>query len=133
MASLLKIACLLSLAAAMPTVLGAALDSTDSSSTTPTTTSSAPVATVSPYGQCGGQGFTGATKCADGWYCQYENPWYQNCFLSPTTTAPATATATALGVCGGAGWTGPTACPDGYTCTVVSTWTSDCLSPSDWY
>ncbi|KAI0043816.1 carbohydrate-binding module family 1 protein [Auriscalpium vulgare] len=140
MASFRRIARILSLAAvAMPTVLAAVLDSTDSSSTTPTTTRPAPIDTPSLrprqtvwIRQCGGIGYTLSTECPDGYYCAYINPWYSQCTSNPTTTAPSTATQTALGQCGGTDpdWTGPTACPDGYVCTYQSPYTSDCL-PSD--
>ncbi|KAI0041188.1 carbohydrate-binding module family 1 protein [Auriscalpium vulgare] len=64
MASLRTIACLLTLATAMPAVLGAALS-------TPPTTSFDP---SDPYGQCGGINWTGTTTCQDGWYCLYLDP-----------------------------------------------------------
>ncbi|KAJ9149798.1 Carbohydrate-binding module family 1 protein [Pleurostoma richardsiae] len=56
--------------------------------TTPTTTTStAPAGTTSPasgscaakWGQCGGQGWTGATCCASGSACTYSNQWYSQC------------------------------------------------------
>lgn len=34
---------------------------------------------VQAYGQCGGQGFTGSTACANGWVCKQWNPYYSQC------------------------------------------------------
>ena len=31
------------------------------------------------YGQCGGQGWTGATTCVAGAVCTYSNPYYSQC------------------------------------------------------
>ncbi|KFY52765.1 hypothetical protein V496_08191 [Pseudogymnoascus sp. VKM F-4515 (FW-2607)] len=35
--------------------------------------------TVPKYGQCGGQGWTGATTCASGSTCKAANQWYSQC------------------------------------------------------
>ncbi|KAL2121788.1 hypothetical protein VTJ04DRAFT_2243 [Mycothermus thermophilus] len=36
--------------------------------------------TVQAYGQCGGQGYTGCTECADGFVCrEVSAPWYSQC------------------------------------------------------
>ncbi|CAA7263710.1 unnamed protein product [Cyclocybe aegerita] len=43
----------------------------------PTTT--APAATQTKYGQCGGQGYTGPTACVSGSTCQTLNPYYSQC------------------------------------------------------
>ncbi|KIJ46399.1 glycoside hydrolase family 5 protein [Sphaerobolus stellatus SS14] len=53
------------------------------------------------YGQCGGQGWSGATTCASGSVCTFSNPYYSQCLpgsassstasTSPTTTTTATA------------------------------------------
>ncbi|KAE8551208.1 hypothetical protein EYB25_007444 [Talaromyces marneffei] len=43
----------------------------------------------SVWGQCGGQGYTGATSCAAGSTCSTQNPYYAQCI-------PATATSTTL-------------------------------------
>ncbi|KDR76916.1 hypothetical protein GALMADRAFT_246036 [Galerina marginata CBS 339.88] len=49
------------------------------------------VAAQSPqYGQCGGQGWAGATTCTAGWTCTYSNPYYSQCLPGAATTAPAT-------------------------------------------
>ena len=64
---------------------------TSSNPTTPTTTSvatQAPQTTSSPpsqggvqtkWGQCGGQGWAGATACAPGSSCAEQNPYYSQC------------------------------------------------------
>ncbi|KAH7103994.1 endoglucanase [Auriculariales sp. MPI-PUGE-AT-0066] len=58
------------------------------------------------YGQCGGQGWTGATTCVAGATCTYSNQWYSQCLPSATatsTTATSTTSGTtATGVCGSA-------------------------------
>ena len=36
-------------------------------------------AQASLYGQCGGQGWTGATTCVAGAVCTYSNPYYSQC------------------------------------------------------
>ncbi|KAG9192411.1 lytic cellulose monooxygenase (C1-hydroxylating) [Alternaria panax] len=36
-------------------------------------------ATAQKYGQCGGNGFTGATACASGSKCVKQNDWYSQC------------------------------------------------------
>ena len=33
----------------------------------------------SAYGQCGGQGWTGATTCVSGYYCSEQNDYYSQC------------------------------------------------------
>ncbi|KAG9043081.1 hypothetical protein FS837_010051 [Tulasnella sp. UAMH 9824] len=45
------------------------------------------------WGQCGGQNWTGATTCIDGWTCVYSNPYYSQC-LQVTTTTTATSSTT---------------------------------------
>ncbi|KAG8838799.1 hypothetical protein FRB91_007396, partial [Serendipita sp. 411] len=37
------------------------------------------------WGQCGGQGWTGATTCVSGWTCVYSNPWYSQCLQASST------------------------------------------------
>ncbi|CAH0057819.1 unnamed protein product [Clonostachys solani] len=37
---------------------------------------------IAPYGQCGGQGFTGTGKCASGTSCVSHNEWYSQCLSS---------------------------------------------------
>ncbi|KAH7103631.1 glycoside hydrolase superfamily [Auriculariales sp. MPI-PUGE-AT-0066] len=52
---------------------------TTSTTTTTTTTSNPGGCTVSKWGQCGGQTYSGCTVCASGSTCQYSNPWYSQC------------------------------------------------------
>lgn len=47
----------------------------------------------SAYGQCGGQGWTGATSCVSGYSCVSQNPYYAQCTPG---TAPATSAAAAV-------------------------------------
>ncbi|PKS10701.1 hypothetical protein jhhlp_002458 [Lomentospora prolificans] len=49
------------------------------STTLVTKTSSASGATQTPYGQCGGNGWTGPTTCANGVACKVLNEWYSQC------------------------------------------------------
>lgn len=45
-----------------------------------TSPSKAPSAgSVAKWGQCGGQGYTGATACASGSTCKVQNPYYSQC------------------------------------------------------
>ncbi|KAJ7096367.1 glycoside hydrolase superfamily [Mycena epipterygia] len=43
-----------------------------------------------PFGQCGGQGWTGLTTCTDSWVCVFQNAYYSQCLqvAVSTTTAP---------------------------------------------
>ncbi|KZV80157.1 hypothetical protein EXIGLDRAFT_733541 [Exidia glandulosa HHB12029] len=52
-----------------------------------------PNAIAQPWGQCGGTGWVGPTRCTEGWTCVYNNPWHSQC-LQVTTTATATPTPT---------------------------------------
>jgi cellulose 1,4-beta-cellobiosidase len=44
-----------------------------------TTTATAPSATQTKYGQCGGQSWSGPTVCAAGSTCQSSSPYYSQC------------------------------------------------------
>jgi len=62
------------------------VSSTTSHSTTttappppPSTTSPSSGGTVPHYGQCGGQGWTGGTKCVAPYTCTVSNPYYSQC------------------------------------------------------
>jgi pectin lyase len=50
--------------------------------TTPTSGSTAGAAKL--YGQCGGQGYTGPTKCEAGSTCVETNAWYSQCIANPS-------------------------------------------------
>ncbi|KAK4552835.1 hypothetical protein LTR86_010169 [Recurvomyces mirabilis] len=54
----------------------------------------APVGTAAQYGQCGGQGWTGATSCPSGYYCYAQNSYYSQCIpgSASTTAAPPSST-----------------------------------------
>ncbi|EGX51798.1 hypothetical protein AOL_s00043g817 [Orbilia oligospora ATCC 24927] len=70
------------------------------------------LAQAQPWGQCGGNGWTGPTSCVSGWCCQASNEWYSQCIqgscgggatttttvrttiTSAKTTTPATTTRT---------------------------------------
>lgn len=43
------------------------------------TASTAPSGTVTHWGQCGGQGWTGGTACISPYTCTYSNDWYSQC------------------------------------------------------
>nr|AEM23896.1 endo-1,4-beta-glucanase precursor [Aureobasidium pullulans] len=54
-------------------------------------------ASSSAYGQCGGNGWTGATDCVSGYHCAYQNDWYSQCVPgagSGSTSAAAAAATT---------------------------------------
>ena len=54
--------------------------SSTSTGTSTTGTSSATSTSVAQqYGQCGGDGYSGATTCAGGYTCTYFNEWYSQC------------------------------------------------------
>ncbi|KAJ3041158.1 hypothetical protein HDV00_009873 [Rhizophlyctis rosea] len=51
------------------------------------------MAQQSAWGQCGGQGWSGATTCVSGYTCTYSNAWYSQCIpgsSSPTKTTTTT-------------------------------------------
>ncbi|KAL5357701.1 Avicelase III [Aspergillus floccosus] len=52
---------------------------TTTTKTTSTTSSATSTGTSTPYGQCGGIGYTGPTACPTGWKCTYANDWYSQC------------------------------------------------------
>jgi hypothetical protein len=49
-------------------------------STAPTTPTNPPSGgQANRYGQCGGNGWTGPTRCVPPWTCQIQNEWYSQC------------------------------------------------------
>lgn len=52
---------------------------TSSKAASAATTTAAAAGTVQKYGQCGGQGWTGATGCVSGSTCQVLNAYYSQC------------------------------------------------------
>ncbi|KAI0364218.1 hypothetical protein BV20DRAFT_875982 [Pilatotrama ljubarskyi] len=53
-------------------------------------TGAAAQATAPQYGQCGGQGWTGATVCPSGWTCTVSNPYYSQCLPGAASSTPTT-------------------------------------------
>lgn len=52
---------------------------TKTSSSVATTTSASSGAEQARWGQCGGNNWTGPTKCQSPWTCQKQNDWYSQC------------------------------------------------------
>ncbi|PKS05408.1 hypothetical protein jhhlp_008784 [Lomentospora prolificans] len=46
--------------------------------------------TQTPWGQCGGNGWSGATACGSGYTCTHLNEWYYQCVPGAAPTTPAT-------------------------------------------
>lgn len=46
----------------------------------------------SAYGQCGGDGWTGATTCVAGYVCTYSSEYYSQCLPGTATTTAASTT-----------------------------------------
>ncbi|KKK27357.1 putative endoglucanase [Aspergillus rambellii] len=62
------------------TTISTSTASTTITQTSTTISSSATsTATASPYAQCGGNGYTGATTCPSGWTCTHYNDYYSQC------------------------------------------------------
>lgn len=83
-------------------------------------------ADVPKWGQCGGQGYTGPTKCADG-ACVKISELYSQC-QAVATPAPSVIVVPKVakwGQCGGLGYTGATECADS-VCVKVSDLYSQC-------
>lgn len=74
--------------------------------------------------QCGGTGWTGATKCRVGTMCMPSEVRGESKILRCTDEQ------TLWGQCGGNSWTGPTKCRQGSTCVRSNNWLSRCL-PED--
>lgn len=55
------------------------------------TSTTAVLAAVQPYGQCGGQGYTGETTCAEGWGCKQWNDYYSQCIEGVSDSTPSAA------------------------------------------
>lgn len=53
---------------------------------TPVTPDTPAEAAIEPYNRCGGQGWTGATVCVEGWKCVAQNDYYSQC-LADTASA----------------------------------------------
>lgn len=48
------------------------------------------VAQSGAWGQCGGNGWSGATTCVSGYTCSYVNDWYSQCLPGSAAPAPTT-------------------------------------------
>ncbi|KAI0768229.1 hypothetical protein BD413DRAFT_614565 [Trametes elegans] len=58
-------------------------------------------ASAPQYGQCGGQGWSGATTCPDGWSCTVSNEYYSQCLPGAASSAPTAPASSGAG--GGSG------------------------------
>lgn len=90
---------------------------TKTTTKTPTTTTAQAGATQTPWGQCGGDGYSGPKACPPSYSCEYVNTWYWQCMANQSL----------YGRCGGEGWTGPRVCAAPYTCQYKNQWYSQCL------
>ncbi|KAF1926204.1 glycoside hydrolase family 10 protein [Didymella exigua CBS 183.55] len=52
------------------------------------TSTTAVLAAVQPYGQCGGQTYSGETACTDGWGCKQWNDYYSQCIEGASDSTP---------------------------------------------
>ncbi|EAQ92953.1 hypothetical protein CHGG_01188 [Chaetomium globosum CBS 148.51] len=52
------------------------------------------VAQSGAWGQCGGNGWQGATTCVSGYHCAYQNDWYSQCLPGGASTTLRTSTTT---------------------------------------
>jgi len=48
------------------------------------------------WGQCGGQGWSGATTCVSGYTCTYSNPYYSQCLPGTATITSQTTTSSTI-------------------------------------
>ncbi|KAH9474646.1 Endo-1,4-beta-xylanase C [Psilocybe cubensis] len=55
------------------------------------------IAQAPQYGQCGGQGWSGATTCVSGWTCTYSNPYYSQCLPGAASSSAPHTTSTVPG------------------------------------
>ncbi|PYH76780.1 hypothetical protein BO82DRAFT_358825 [Aspergillus uvarum CBS 121591] len=64
------------------TAAAVAVETTAAAAAASSSSSSASSGTAGKYERCGGQGWTGATTCVDGWTCKQWNPYYYQCVES---------------------------------------------------
>lgn len=57
--------------------------------------------TAPQWGQCGGQGWTGATVCPDGWFCSVLNAYYSQCLQGTSVSSVSSASSSASGASSG--------------------------------
>jgi endoglucanase len=67
------------------------------------------MAAVQPWGQCGGEGWSGETECVSGYACTVSNQWYSQC-LPGSGPAPAPTTTMRTSTTSGSG-SAPTSAP----------------------
>ncbi|EKM56726.1 carbohydrate-binding module family 1 protein [Phanerochaete carnosa HHB-10118-sp] len=53
--------------------------------------------TAPQWGQCGGQGWTGATTCPSGWVCTVSSPYYSQCLQGTAPPSSASSVSSAPG------------------------------------
>ena len=95
----------------------------------------------SAWGQCGGQGWTGATTCVAGYVCQVSNAYYSQCVPGTATSAPATTlktttaspskttSATSPGSTGHLKWLGVSESVAEFGTAIPGTWGKDFYMP----
>ncbi|KAH3674871.1 hypothetical protein WICPIJ_009441 [Wickerhamomyces pijperi] len=89
-----------------------------------TTSSQSPSFTEVPaFGQCGGQSYHGATNCALGYECVYQNDWYSQC---TAINYPSNEYAQRWEQCHGVNYNGPTDCVPGFTCAIDNKYYGGC-------
>lgn len=99
--------------------------------------------------QCGGEGWSGATCCGTGYYCESDptaqgvNRFYHQCRpgsapvpapapVTPAPTPPLSSSPACINPagswqqCGGEGWSGTTCCSSGLSCEVENRWHHQC-------
>ena len=80
---------------------------------------------VGAYQQCGGNEYSGATSCAEGFECERRDDWYSQCRPSNQGTERA------WQQCGGPSWTGSQSCGAGWDCVFVNPYYSQCKPDLD--
>lgn len=86
------------------------------------------------HSQCGGQHWTGCTRCPGDQVCESngKDPWTKVC-MGPHTAELSSESegdnCTAWSQCGGQNWTGCTKCPGDQVCDGEDPWTKVCIDP----
>ncbi|CAK4664912.1 hypothetical protein AeMF1_015132 [Aphanomyces euteiches] len=100
---------------------------------TPSTSAPSNGGTVPVYGQCGGQGYTGPTACAQGNVCKQYSPYYSQCIPQGTARggfgveSVTVVKIAAWAQCGGSNYYGSTQCVEGYECQETDVGYSQCV------
>lgn len=129
--------CVNSPASTMKTVVARSttrdLNATPSTSTTRITTETGRA--VPEWGQCGGIGHKGSTKCTSPLFCACNSQWWCQCQGRPgsgNSSAPIEdedpneKAVAQWGQCGGIGYEGSTTCASPYSCACNSDWWCQC-------